>query len=99
MTRLVDAVVKIRAKNAGPFWLTLDIFCGSAEAFARVTGGLATETVAAAFQIEAQTIKRFELEELQVVKFSLPRPYVQGTVADRDMHGASYSNLLNDIEI
>ena len=99
MTKLVEIVVKVRSKNAGPFWLTIDIFCGSPEAFARVSSGLATGMVATAFKVEQQMIKRFELEELHVIKFSLPRPYVQGTLADRDMHGASYSTLLNDIEI
>ncbi|MEM7775014.1 MAG: DUF4387 family protein [Pseudomonadota bacterium] len=99
MTRLVEAVAKIRSKNAGPFWLTIDIFCGSSEAFARVSRDLTTETVAATFQVEPQAIKRFDLDDLHVVKFSLPRPYVQGTVADRDMHGASYATLLRDIEI
>lgn len=99
MTRLADTVVKVRSKNAGPFWLTIDIFCGSPAAFARVRDGLATATVADAFRIEAQAIKRFELEDLHVIKFSLPRPYVQGRPADRDMHGASYATLLDDIEI
>ncbi|MEM9029734.1 MAG: DUF4387 family protein [Pseudomonadota bacterium] len=99
MTRLAEAVAKIRSKNAGPFWLTIDIFCGSSEAFARVSRDLTTETVATAFQIGPQVIKRFDLDRLHVVKFSLPRPYVQGTVADRDMHGASYATLLRNIEI
>ena len=99
MTRLAEAVDKIRSKNAGPFTLTIDIFCGSQSAFARVRDGLATEMVADAFAIEPCSINRFELEDLHVVKFSLPRPFVQGTRADRDMHGASYAILLADIEI
>ena len=99
MTRLAEAVDKVRSKNAGPFWLTIDIFCGSASAFTRVRDGLATAMVADAFRIDAQAIKRFELEDLHVIKFSLPRPYIQGTPADRDMHGASYATLLDDIEI
>lgn len=99
MTRLVDVADKIRSKNAGPFWLTIDIFCGSEEAFARISAGLASGVVAERFHIDANDLKRFDLGDLNVVKFSLPRPNIQGTAADRDMHGASFANLLAEIEI
>jgi len=99
MTRLADIADKIRSKNAGPFWLTIDIFCGEPAAFARVSTALETETVAALFQISPDTLKRFDLADLNVVKFSLPRPNVQGTPADRDMHGASFANLLADLNV
>ena len=99
MTRLADQVLKIRSKNAGPFWLTVDIFCGDAQAFARVRDGLSTDAVAAAFGIGNNTIKRFDIADLNVVKFSLPRPQVQGSQHDRDMHGASFANLLADLPV
>lgn len=99
MTRLADVADKIRSKNAGPFWLTIDIFCGNAGAFERVNETLSTQRVATLFQIAPQTIKRFDLADLHVIKFSLPRPNIQGTAADRDMHGASFANLLADIEV
>lgn len=99
MTRLVDVADKIRSKNAGPFWLTIDIFCGEAEAFNRISAALKTETVALLFQIKPDILKRFDLADLNVVKFSLPRPNIQGTAADRDMHGASFANLLAEIDV
>ncbi|MFN3525510.1 MAG: DUF4387 family protein [Paracoccus sp. (in: a-proteobacteria)] len=33
------------------------------------------------------------------MKFSLPRPVVQGAAADRDMHGAQYAALLEEMTI
>ncbi|MFQ3302569.1 MAG: hypothetical protein ACI9EH_001468, partial [Planktomarina sp.] len=36
MTKLGDIVPKIRSKNAGPFWLTIDIFCVSPELFTEI---------------------------------------------------------------
>ena len=99
MTRLADVADKIRSKNAGPFWLTIDIFCGNAAAFERVSETLSTQGVATLFQVAPDTLKRFDLADLHVVKFSLPRPNIQGTAADRDMHGASFANLLADIEV
>jgi len=44
-------------------------------------------------------LKRFDIPSLNVVKFSLPRPAVQGTVADRDMHGASFAALLSELTV
>lgn len=99
LAKLADQVVKLRSKNAGPFWLTVDIFCGDAERFAEVSRRLGTDQVAAVFGTGAQTLKRFEMPELYVLKFSLPRPTVQGAPSDRDMHGASWAALLGEIEI
>ena len=99
MSALKDIAQKVRSKNAGPFWLTEDIFCGTPEVFARVRDGLDTGAVAARFRVATADLKRFDMEELNVVKFSLPRPQVQGTGADRDMHGASFAQVLADIEI
>lgn len=99
MANLGELVEKVRSKNAGPFWLTIDIFCGTASAFAQVCDGLSTERVAKVFAADAETLKRFEIPSLNVVKFSLPRPEIQGSIADRDMHGASWAALLSEIEL
>lgn len=99
MVKLRDEVLKVRSKNAGPFWLTVDIFCGSAEAYARIQKRLKTSQIAEAFALQSNQLKRFDIEDLNVVKFSLPRPAIQGSVQDRDMHGASYAALLGDLEL
>lgn len=99
LANLGSIVDKVRSKNAGPFWLTIDIFCGSAEAFERVAKGVSTERVAKLFATDAATLKRFDIPSLNVVKFSLPRPAIQGTIADRDMHGASFAALLSELDL
>lgn len=99
LAELGQIVEKVRSKNAGPFWLTVDIFCGSAEAFERVVNGLSTDRVARAFGADPDRIKRFDIAPLNVVKFSLPRPEVQGTRRDRDMHGASYAALVAELTV
>ncbi|WP_284154734.1 DUF4387 family protein [Algicella marina] len=90
---------KVRSKNAGPFWLTIDIFCGGADAFAQIRDGLSTERVASLFGADARTLRRFDIPALNVIKFSLPRPRVQGSIDDPDMHGASWAALLAEVEI
>ncbi|MDE0590235.1 DUF4387 family protein [Halocynthiibacter sp. C4] len=99
MANLRDIAYKVRSKNAGPFWLTVDIFCGSEAAFEQITMGLSTERVARTFGVESATIKRFEIPSLNVVKFSLPRPAIQGAINDRDMHGASWAALLSEVSL
>lgn len=98
MAELGSFVEKVRSKNAGPFWLTLDIFCGNRAAFERVTE-LQTARVAALFGVAEGHVKRFDIPDLNVVKFSVPRPVVQGTRADRDMHGAGWGALLAELDL
>ncbi len=90
---------KVRSKNAGPFWVTIDIFCGTPAAYEQIVRGLSTDRIAALFKCPADTIKRFDIADLNVVKFSLPRPAIQGTAADRDMHGAAWGPLVAEVEI
>lgn len=99
MAKLGTCVAKIRSKNAGPFWLTIDIFCGTSAAFREISESLSSETFAKVFHADPKAIKRFDIARLNVIKFSLPRPTVQGSPQDRDMHGASYAALLADLEI
>lgn len=99
MPRLGEIAVKVRSKNAGPFWVTIDVFCGDAERFARVSAALDTRAVAALYRQPVEALRRFDIADLAVVKFSFPRPVVQGSAADRDMHGAQWAHLLAEAEI
>ncbi|MGI9394307.1 MAG: DUF4387 family protein [Boseongicola sp.] len=99
MPKISDIAGKVRSKNAGPFWLTIDIFCDSRDAYDRVRNGLNTSAVAALLGTHLQTLKRFDMDELNVVKLSIPRPEVQGTIRDRDMHGAALASLVAELEI
>jgi hypothetical protein len=90
---------KVRSKNAGPFWLTIDIFCGDREAYTQIVNGLSTDRVASALQTDVASIKRFDIPDLNVIKISLPRPIVQGHARDRDMHGAAWAAVIAELEI
>ena len=98
MAALGRMVRKIRSKNAGPFWLTIDIFCKNGANFSHVSAHLETAQVAALFRTDESVIRRFDIAQLNVIKISLPRPQIQGTVTDTDMHGASFAMLLEELE-
>ncbi|GIT90018.1 hypothetical protein JANAI62_04990 [Jannaschia pagri] len=86
---------RIRSKNAGPFWITIDIFC-DADGF-EVIAGIPTDRFAA--RLGVTEVKRFDLPDLGVVKISLPRPQVQGSARDRDMHGAALAEVLRGMPV
>lgn len=99
MPKLSEMTDRLRAKNAGPFWLTLDIFCPDRASWEAVRDGLRTEDVAALYRVAPETLKRFDIADLNVVKLSMPRPTVQGSPADRDMHASQWAWLLANLEL
>ncbi len=78
----------IRSKNAGPFWITLDVFLASDADYRRVSapGVLDEATIARLYQVPAGQIRIFRLPGLRAIKISFPRPAPQGSFTDRDMH-------------
>ncbi|NKC14588.1 MAG: DUF4387 family protein [Gammaproteobacteria bacterium] len=94
MATLHQLGIRVRTKNAGPFWVTADLFCGNPNLFALVSAGLDTARVGRMLGVSPTDIKRFDIAELNVVKLSLPRPITQGDRRDRDMHGAQWAHVL-----
>ena len=99
MATLGQQVLKVRSKNAGPFWITIDIFCGSEAAFVAVSRKLETQRVAALTGTPLQLVKRFDIADLNVIKLSIRRPVVQGSRDDSDMHGAALAVLIDEMEL
>lgn len=96
---LEETAKYVRSKNAGPFWMTIDIFCDDDASYNKVKNSpnLTAERVREIYG--ASQVDKYELDDLRVVKFSMPRPYPQGSPHDADMHaGQQYVQLL-DIEL
>ena len=51
------------------------------------------------FGIRHAHLKRFEMPTLNVLKLSFPRPHPQGSLRDRDMHGAQVALLLETLDV
>ncbi len=91
-------IAQVRSKNAGPFWLTIDIFLADHDTYTRVMTSPAAdpETYAGIYGVDPHQVQVFALEQLNAVKVSFPRPTGQGSPADRDMHGGQqYIPLLH----
>tara|TARA_B100000401_G_C52791062_1_gene713417 strand:- start:1214 stop:1513 length:300 start_codon:yes stop_codon:yes gene_type:complete len=96
MYELGSIVKNIRSKNAGPFWVTIDIFCLDAESLKVILKKIDVDLISTMFKINKRKIKIFKIDNLNVIKISFPRTVVQGHMNDRDMHGAQYSLLLKE---
>ena len=96
---LGEKVKKIRSKNAGPFWLTIDIFCGNKKTYEEVCHKLKNSEIINLLMINEQHLKRFEIDDLNVIKLSFPRKIIQGNIFDRDMHGAQLAVVLSEMKL
>jgi hypothetical protein len=85
---IADLGAQVRSKNAGPFWLTIDVVAADDASYERIERSALTDpgTVADLYGVPAATIRVFRLPELRAIKVSLPRPATQGSLGDRDMH-------------
>jgi hypothetical protein len=86
---IADLALEVRSKNAGPFWVTMELFMRDAAGYAAVA--FVDETlIARLYGVEAATVQIFRLPSLNVVKISFPRPVVQGSLFDRDIHAGQH---------
>jgi hypothetical protein len=85
---LGELAAQIRSKNAGPFWVTLDVFFASEPDYllAVNSGALSAQAVAALYRVDPATVKYFELPAIRAVKISFPRRVTAGSFEDRDLH-------------
>ena len=101
MATVKDVCRHVRSKNAGPFWVTIDLFFDGPENFARYHDSprLGAELISRLFGADSALVKRFAVPSLNVVKISYARTSPQGGVVERDMHaGQQYVRLL-DVEL
>lgn len=101
VTTLRDVATYVRSKNAGPFWLTIDVFLPDRPSFERVVASGLTDpaVVGTTYEVAPASVLVFPIPELNVVKVSFPRPTTQGSRAERDMHGGQQFVPLLDLPV
>lgn len=89
---LGDLALEVRSKNAGPFWVTMELFMRDDEGYRIVADEafLNEQVVADLYRVEAGTVRMYRIPSLNVVKISFPRPVSQGSLRDRDMHAGQH---------
>ena len=101
MPRLSEVCHDIRSKNAGPFWITVDLFFSSRETFDSyaATSSLQPDALALVFDVRPDQVGCHPVPELSVLKISYPRKDPQGGMIERDLHGGQQFARLVDIEV
>jgi hypothetical protein len=92
----------IRSKNAKPYRLTLDILFERRDIFdfVKASPALTPAAVARAYGLPEEAItSSFIFEPGLAIKFTLRRPWVQGSLGETDMYGAQQHVPLLDIQI
>ncbi len=86
----------IRSKNAGPFELTFDVMFKDRESYERVLRSrvLSAETIAQLYGVPVEGVRLFEIEQIDTVKFSIPRKIFSGDAADTDVYGGQFHGPL-----
>ncbi len=89
MLTVADLALEVRSKNAGPFWVTMEIFLKDEAAYAAVLF-VDAPTIAHLYNVPADTVQIFRIPSLNVVKISFPRPVTPGSLQDRDIHAGQH---------
>lgn len=89
---LADLAIEVRSKNAGPFWVTMELFLRDADGYriAADESFLDEGVIARLYRVDAATVRMFRIPSLNVVKISFPRPVPQGSLRDRDVHAGQH---------
>src|SRR6267154_3711448 len=93
---LGELAAQVRSKNAGPFWITLDVFFKNEDDYQFVTksGCLSNQVIARLYQVDPAAVLAFELPGILAMKISFPRSVTAGSFKDRDLHaGQQYVPL------
>ena len=101
MPRLAAVCRHIRSKNAGPFWVTVDLFFDGPDNFARyhAAPALRQERFAQLYGCDPTMVRAFSVPSLSVLKISYPRQQPQGWAGERDMHSGQQFVRLLDVDL
>jgi hypothetical protein len=87
---LGDLALEVRSKNAGPFWMTLEAFMPDEQAYRIADALITTELISELYHVPPASLQIYRIPDLHVIKVSFPRPVVQGSLHDRDMHAGQH---------
>src|SRR4029077_6255640 len=95
---IADLAVLVRSKNAGPFWLTIDIMFDSEQSYRRVRDCkvISRAGIADMFGRDPDSIIVVNHDVALAIKVSFPRPQSSGSKYDSDVYGGQqYAPLLS----
>jgi hypothetical protein len=98
MATIADLAVLVRSKNAGPFWLTIDIMFDDEAKYCRARDSkvITRDGIAQMFGRNPDDIIVVNHDVALAIKVSFPRPQSSGSKYDSDVYGGQqYAPLLS----
>jgi len=101
MKTLGQCAKLIRSKNAGPFWLTIDVMFDDPATYRAVRDQrvVTVELIGRLYGQPADQISVFEHDAALAIKISLPRPQSSGSPLDTDVFGGQQYAPLLDLNV
>jgi hypothetical protein len=96
---LGNLATEVRSKNAGPFWITMELFLRNENDYALAANLVTQNVIARLYDVPTDGVQIFHIPTLNVVKISFPRPVPQGGLRDRDMHAGQHHVPLAALEL
>lgn len=97
--KLIDTAKILRSKNAGPLYITYDIIFENAEQMKKVYAALTKEQIAAAYDVDVNSITIIPYEIVDSIKITFPRKMVSGCIREDDVYGCQQHMPLANLEV
>jgi hypothetical protein len=97
----MDISARVRSKNAGPYVVTIDVFCVDDEQFQAVESGVrqGLTEIAAMYGVDESDVCFYAVPSIHAVKVTLPRRSPAGSPDDDDIYGAQLHAPLMRLEL
>ena len=101
MARLDEIAKVIRSKNAGPFFLTLDVLFADEASYRRVESArvIEREKMAKLYRQPLENVFVYHHPAALAMKVTMVRATPAGSIFDTDLYGAQQHVLLYPLEI
>jgi hypothetical protein len=101
MATVQELAQYVRSKNAGPFWVTLEIFCDNDDSYNTIKNSpnITKNRVAEIYGVDSEKTKVFYVDNIRVIKFSFPRALPSGHKYENDMHAGQQYIRLAETEV
>lgn len=101
MAKVREYARYVRSKNAGPFWVTAEIFFADDKNYNLVkqSKNINAATIAKLYNTKEELVKTYFCDSIQVIKFSWPRPQSSGFKHEHDMHFGQQYVFLSEAEV
>ena len=101
MPKLMHLAKVVRSKNAGPFWLTMDVMFPDDRTYCAVkrSGVFTRELIARLYSVEPDKVEIYAYDPAFSLKVTIPRPVASGDLLDTDVYATQQHAPLLSIEV